>query len=327
VVRVRNFTLWVCFCLTLALSGRPAQAADRLKNQEAQGLSHYVVGLYCEDLGDLDGAISEYTKALKADPDSSFLHLNLAAVFIKKNDINEAIVQLKQSIERKPSAVEPHALLALLYATQNNEDLAAQEYTIALENAAELEPKNIEIYKSLGAVYLQQNKLKEAESIFKIIVVMAPEDVEAHFYLASIYSDLKDNIAVERELKKALKLNPAYHQALNFLGYFYLEQDRNINQAGQMIKKAVVLEPGNGAYLDSLGWFYFKKKNFKKALIELENAASLIDDPVVYKHLGDVYLELGNRKSAKTSWDKSLKLDATQKEVEDKLGNLATYAK
>ena len=80
----------------LAKASRPAQALDanRLENhglasfsqsqEDARGLSHYIVGLYCEDLGDLDGAIAEYQKALATDPGSSLLHLNLASVFIKK---------------------------------------------------------------------------------------------------------------------------------------------------------------------------------------------------------------------------------------------------
>lgn len=277
------------------------------------------MGLYCEDLGDIDRAIQEYQKALKADPQSSLLHLNLASVFIKKNDALSAIAQLKQSIGLAPDAVEPHAILALVYAAQNKPDLAAGEYTLALKNAAKLEPKNIEIYKSLAAIYLQQEKLKEAESIFKLIAGLAPADAQAHFYLGSIYYDSKDYIAAEKEFKAALKLKPDYHEALNFLGYFYLERDKEINRAGDLIRKALSFEPDNGAYIDSLGWFYFKKGKFKEALSELEKAASFLSDPVIYEHLGDVYLKLGNRDTARLNWDKSLKLDPNQEKVKEKL--------
>ena len=294
-------------------------SAAALDIEDVKGLSHYIMGLYCEDLGDIDRAIQEYQKALKADPQSSLLHLNLASVFIKKNDALSAIAQLKQSIGLAPDAVEPHAILALVYAAQNKPDLAAQEYTLALKNATKLEPKNIEIYKSLGAIYLQQEKLKEAESIFKLIAGMSPADAQAHFYLGSIYYDSKDYIAAEKEFKAALKLKPDYHEALNFLGYFYLERDKEINRAGDLIRKALSFEPDNGAYIDSLGWFYFKKGKFKEALRELEKAASYLSDPVIYEHLGDVYLKLGNRDSARLNWDKSLKLDPNQEKVKEKL--------
>lgn len=294
-------------------------AALDIAKEDTEGLSHYIMGVYCEDLGDIDRAIQEYQKALKSDPESSLLHLNLASAFIKKNDAVSAIAQLKQSIGLAPDAVEPHAILALVYAAQNNPDLAVQEYALALKNAAKLAPKNIEIYKSLGEIYLQQGKLKEAETIFKLVLGMAPADAQAHFYLGSIYYDSKDYIAAEKEFKAALKLKPDYHEALNFLGYFYLEQDKNINKAGAMIRKALEFEPENGAYIDSLGWFYFKKGKFKEALSELEKAASYLSDPVIYEHLGDVYLKLGNRDSARLNWDKSLKLDSNQEKVKEKL--------
>ena len=296
-----------------------ALGADK---EYVQSLSRYIMGVYCEDLGDIDRAIREYQQAIKGDPASSLLHLSLASAFIKKNDAASAISQLNEAAGLAPEAVEPHAVLALVYASQNKQELAGQEYELALKNASKLEPGNIEIYKSLGLIYLQCKKLKEAESIFKLITGMAPADAEAHFYLASVYYETKDYGPAEKELKAALKLKPDYHEALNFLGYFYLEQDRNIDKAGSMIRKALSFDPENGAYIDSLGWFYFKKGKFKDALGQLEKAASLLSDPEIYDHLGDVYLKLGNRGDARLNWEKSLKLEADQEKVKQKLFKL-----
>ena len=322
----------VCLGLTLVLGVCPAGALDKDKSENqslasgslndkeyTRSLNHYILGVYCENLGDLDGAVGEYQKALKTDPASPLLHLNLATVYIQKDNPAAAIEELKQSAGLAPEAVEPHALLALVYAVQQKKDLATQEYTLALKNAVKLDPKNIEIYKSLGLIYLQQKKIKEAEGIFKLIAGMAPKDAQTHFFLGSIYFEAKDYSAVEKELKIALKLKPDFHEALNFLGYFYLEQDKNIDAAGAMIKKALVFDPENGAYIDSLGWFYFKKGRFKEALAELEKAASLLDDPEIYDHLGEVFLKLGNRISAKLNWEKSLKLDSQQEKIKAKL--------
>lgn len=315
----------VYLCLTLALAVYPALASDI--KEDTRDLAHYIMGVYCEDLGDFDRAIREYELALEADPQSALLHLNLASVFIKKHDTEQAVFQLKQAIALSPEAVEPHAILALVYAAQDKTDLASREYTLALKNASKLEPKNIEIYKSLGAIYLQQKKLKEAQSIFKLITGLSPDDAQAHFFLGSIYFDSKDYPSAEKELKIALKLKPDYHEALNFLGYFYLLQNKNINAAGRMIKEALDADPENGAYIDSLGWFYFKKGRYKEALQELEKAASLMSDPEIYDHLGDVFLKLGNRDSAKLNWEKSLKLDSTQEKIKTKLLKLTNNGK
>ncbi len=318
-MKLRYLNSVVCLCLLLALFAPTARALDADRLENTQSLSHYITAIYCEDLGDIDKAIQEYRKALESDNQSSLLHLNLASAFIKKNDIPSAILELKQSINLAPDAIEPHAILALVYTTQNKTDLATQEYAFALKNAAKLEPENIEIYKNLAAVYLQQRKLKEAEGILKLITGLAPLDAQAHFYLGSVYYDLKDYAATEKEFKVAIKLKPDYHEALNFLGYFYLEQNRNIDKAGGLIKKALSFDPENGAYVDSLGWFYFKKGKFKEALSHLEKAASFLSDPVIYEHLGDVFMKLGNWDNAKLNWEKSLKLDSTQEQVKEKL--------
>ena len=339
-VRVKYRNCVICFCLVLAFSVLPAQAIDTPKTEkdgllfngqsqkeDVRSLSHYIVGVYCENLGDLEGAVCEYQKAQEADPQSSLLHFNLASVFIQKNNPVLAIKELKQSIGLAPEAVEPHALLALVYAAQDKADLATGEYVLALENATKLKQGNVDIYKGLAVAYLQQNKLKQAEGIFKLIVNMAPEDAQPHFYLGSIYYDLKDYSSVERELKSAVKLKPDYHEALNFLGYFYLEQDKNIDQAGLLIKQALVLDPENGAYLDSLGWFFYKKNKFKEALSYLEKAASLVTDPVIYDHLGDVFFKLKNIDSAKLNWEKSLKLDSQSAKIKAKLFSVTNHGK
>ncbi|MDD5561596.1 MAG: tetratricopeptide repeat protein [Candidatus Omnitrophica bacterium] len=331
-MKFRYFNSLVCFCLSSALVAQTAQAldADRLEgvslssagqshNENTQGLSHYITALYYEDIGDIDSAIRQYHKALALDSQSPLLHLNLASAYIKKNDIPSAITELKQSISLAPDAVEPHAILALIYTTQNKTDLAAQEYAFALKNVTKIEPENIDVYKSLGAIYLQQNKLREAEGIFKLVTGLSPRDAQPHFYLGSIYYELKDYAGVEKELKEAVRLKPDYHEALNFLGYFYLEQNRNINKAGVMIRKALSFEPENGAYIDSLGWFYFKKGKFKEALTYLEQAVSFLSDPVIYEHMGDVFMKLGNCDNARLNWEKSLKLDSTQERVKEKL--------
>jgi Tfp pilus assembly protein PilF len=310
----------------LALVVSTAQALD-IHKEDAGSLSHYILGVYCEGLGDLEGAAQEYQKALETDSQSSLLHLNLASVFIQKNNLALATDELKQSIGLAPEVVQPHALLALVYAAQNKADLAAGEYILALENATKFEPDNIDNYKGLGSIYLQQKKLKQAESIFKLVLNMAPADPEAHFYLGSIYYNSENYSSAEKELKSAIKLKPDYQEALNFLGYFYLEQDKNIDKAGLMIKQALVSDPKNGAYLDSLGWFYYKKGKFRVAISYLERAAFFLSDPVIYDHLGDVFLKLGNIDSAKLNWEKSLKLDSRSDKIKAKLLKFTNHVK
>lgn len=280
------------------------------------------MGAMHERLGDTDAAISEYKKAQKADSQNSVIHLDLASLYIKKNDTQKAIEELAIAAKIDPEAVEPHAILAILYSSQNKPDLAASEYEIALKNASKLQPENIGIYRTLGAVYLQQKKYKEAENVYRLIFNLSPNDSEAHFYLANIYEELKNRDAAVLELKKSLELNPDYHEALNYLGYLYVEENQNLDKAEAMIRKALEMQPDNGAYADSLGWLYFKQGKLKEALRELERASSLLEDPVIYDHLGDAYFKTYDVEKAKVSWEKSLNLDPKQDGIKKKIEEL-----
>lgn len=277
------------------------------------------MGAMYEDLGDIDRAIREYKQAARSDYQSAVIHLNLASSYIKNNNIPAAITELNLAAKLDPEAVEPHLVLALLYSSDDKSGLATAEYETALENASKLQPQNIDIYRTLGAIYLQQKKFKEAENIYRLIIGLSPLDSGAHFYLANIYEELKNRNAAKNELKKALELKPDYPEALNYLGYLYVEESKNLDQAEILIKKALEIDPDNGAYIDSLGWLYFKQGKFKEAIKELERATSLLEDAVIYDHLGDAYLKINDRENARLNWQKSRQLDPKQEKVKEKL--------
>ncbi|MDD4980990.1 MAG: tetratricopeptide repeat protein [Candidatus Omnitrophica bacterium] len=272
-----------------------------------------------EQQGDIGMAIREYKKALKTDNENAVIHLNLAATYIKDNRIPDAIKELELTTRLDPEAAEPHAILALLYSSQNKPEPAAAEYEIALKNASKREPDNIDIYKGLGLVYLQQKKIQDAEYIYKLILNLSPDDPEAHFYLASIYDESRKRGLAIAELKKSLKSKPDYPEALNYLGYLYVQENQNLDSAEIMIKKALEMQPDNGAYVDSLGWLYFKQGKIQEAIGQLNKAASLMDDPIIYDHLGDVYFKVNDAANAKLNWEKSLKLDPKQERVKVKI--------
>ena len=82
------------------------------------------------------------------------------------------------------------------------------------------------------------------------------------------------------------------------------------------------VDPENGAYMDSLGWVYFKKGMFEEALKQLETASQLIEDPVVFEHLGETYIKLGKQEEAAQAWKKALEIDPENEEVKKKIETL-----
>lgn len=278
-----------------------------------------------DDLGEVNNAIEEYKNALKSDNQNIVIHLNLALSYIKDNDIEKAVKELIACAKIDAQAVEPHAILAFLYSLQNRAEEADEEYEIALKNASKLNPKNISIYKNLGLLYLQQKKTDAAEKMFRLVIGSADKDADAHYYLANIYDEKGDKNGAETELKKTLEINPDYHEALNYLGYFYIEQGKNLDEAKGLIDRALKFQPDNGAYVDSLGWFYFKKGDINLAIKTLTRAIELLKDPVIYDHLGDACFKSGKNDNALENWKKSLELNPDNKEIKKKIEKLEKF--
>ncbi len=315
----RRISLILC-CLSLALC--TSTSACALDKRLSLTLTHYIMASMHEQSGDTEEAVVEYKKALELDPRNALIHLNLALCYLRQNDASRATLELNLAVKYDAEAIEPHAVLALLYFSQGKPELATVEYELALQNASKIEPKNIDVYKSLGIVYLRQKKLKDAENTYRLILDLSPTDSEAHFYLANIYDEFKNREETIVELKKAIELRPDYAEALNYLGYLYIEDNKNLDIAEGLIRKALALEPENGAYIDSLGWLYFKQGKFSDAVQELKKASLLLDDRVIFDHLGDAYLKLNDRQNAITSWEKSLIIDPKQDQVKQKLDKL-----
>lgn len=299
----------------LAINSR----AIAFDNKESFALSRYIIaGMYLQ-LGDVKSAIQEYEVALKADSQNPAIHLGLATAFLKNDQADKAAEELGLTVKFDPEAVEPHAILALLYFSQNKANLANSEYEIALKKAINIQPENVDIYKNLGFLYLREKKFKEAEAIYRLALKISSNDAQIYFYLANISDELKNRPEAIKNLNKALELKPDYSQALNYLGYLYVEDGINLDQAGVMISKALEIEPGNAAYIDSLGWFYFKQGRLAQAIQELEKAAGLMSDPEIYDHLGDVYYKMNDPAKAGINWRKSLEMDNTQEKIKNKL--------
>ena len=303
-----------------------AGACRAAESAKASALSHYITGLIYNRRGEQKNSIREFKKALKADPQNVYIRMKLAVCYMGEEDYPGAVVELQSAAKLRPEMAEPHALLSLVYYLLEEPDKTIQEYESALRAAAETKPDDARISVSLGRLYLYRGKLEQAGQVFRRIVNLSPSSWEAHFYLGDIRYRLGDKKGAEAELVKTIALNGDCHQALNYLGYMYLEEGRHIREAEAMIKKAVSLAPDNGAYVDSLGWLYFKKGMIKEAGRELRKAAALLNDPVILDHLGDFYLKTGDKDKAAQEWRESLRLDPEQEEVRAKLEKLSGQA-
>lgn len=117
------------------------------------------------------------------------------------------------------------------------------------------------------------------------------------------YERLGNNDHAEKDLLAALKYQPDHPYLLNYLGYSWADQGKNLKRAKSMIEKAVALRPDDGYIADSLGWVLYREGDFAAALPHLEKAAEMQPyDPTINDHLGDVYWQVGRVMEARFQW-------------------------
>lgn len=113
----------------------------------------------------------------------------------------------------------------------------------------------------------------------------------------------------EADFLKALSFQPDQPLVLNYLGYSWVEQRRNLKQALEMIERAVRLRSNDGFIIDSLGWAHYQLGSFPRAVGYLERAVELTpQDPTINDHLGDAYWRVGRFYEARFQWQRALSL-------------------
>jgi len=129
----------------------------------------------------------------------------------------------------------------------------------------------------------------------------------------------------EADFLKALELEPDQPFVLNYLGYSWVEQGRNIGRARKMIEKAVSRRRDDGYIIDSLGWVLYRLGEWKEAARHLERAVLLRpQDAVINDHFGDALWRVDRRNEARFQWKRALSMEPDEeliKGIEAKLKN------
>jgi len=236
----------------------------------------------------------------------------------------EDAIDVYRSIERdspyyRLSGVE----IALDEARLGKNDAAISD----LKALTAADPGDIETWTALGDTYRSTEKYAEASGAYdRAIALLKPDNAKdwpIYFARAVSEEGAKNWNAAEIDLKKALQLAPDEPAVLNYLGYSYVDQNRNIQEALGMLEKAHALKPSDGYIADSVGWAYFKIGRFADAARLLENAVELVPgDPTINDHLGDAYWRVGRKLDARFQWSHALAFgpdDAQKSLIEKKL--------
>jgi tetratricopeptide (TPR) repeat protein len=188
--------------------------------------------------------------------------------------------------------------------------------TLARDNPTDLAP-----LEALGNIMRGNKRFTEAADYYTRAIALIDKPEAKHwvyFYSrGTCYERMKKWALAEADLQRALQLSADQALVLNYLGYSWIDQNRNLKQGLALIEKAVRQKPDDGYIVDSLGWAHYRMGNYKEAVKNLERAVELRpEDPVLNDHLGDAYWRVRREREARFQWDQALTLKPEPEDAE-----------
>lgn len=279
-------------------------------------------GMLAEDPSDLDAqlrmglvygeqknypkAIHQLNQILTVRPAELKVRDYLGYLYEETKDYPKAIEAYRHNLRLEPSYFEGHLHLGVL-------QYRLKQYADAIEHlreASRLNPKQPESHIVLGLSHFQSEQYEPSLQAFLEGIRYNPDNADLHFNAGTVYDKLNRFDDVVTSMQTTLTLDPHHADALNYLGYSYAERGVKIEEAITLTKQAVALRPTNGYYVDSLAWAFFKKGLLAEALTEMKRAVALVgDDPVIYEHLGEIFIKQQHLSDGREALLHSLELD------------------
>ena len=243
--------------------------------------------------------------ALFVDDDHHFARLLLAQQLTDYGQTDIALANLK----RIPDG-GMFGQLARLAESAVFEEAGDSERSISLMKAvADRDPSNAYLFHRLGDTYRRNSMFRQSRNAYMASLALGRDTGGLHRSLGVSLERLGETQAAETHLLRAIEIDPGDAYALNYLGYWWADEGRKLDQAIAMIERAVSHRPSSGFFVDSLGWVHYKLGDPVRAVGYLERATELEpSDPEITGHLGDVYWALGRREEAMFKWRLALTL-------------------
>ena len=298
--------------LVVTGTARRAQAAARGVSSPTDGMAEAYVSLAgtLRGQGSGDFVLVLAQLALRLRPGFAPALMLTADVLAEEKQEEQALAALQRVASDDPLA--PLASLrraAILDKLDRPDDAVA-----ALRRLADANPDLPQPAAHLGDLLRRRNRFPEAATAYDQALARVPQpgvrDWPLHYSRAIARERAGDWPRAESDLLRALELSPDQPYVLNYLGYTWADQGRNLDRAKAMLLRATELRPQDGNIADSLGWVLFRLGDLRGAVTWLEKAVELEPrSAVINDHLGDAYWSAGRQREARFQWRRALNLE------------------
>ncbi len=250
------------------------------------------------NIGKKKEAQEAYVKAISLNDVPNTVWIQLYILDAELEDYDHLTEITKQGIQKNPKDPFGYFYHALAQQQKNNNQAAADVLL-----------KSFEVKRELAddlTVYTPQLTLQ-------MLIT-----------LGDVSFQLKNYERADSSYEAALEIDPNNATVLNNYAYYLSERNTKLEKAERMSKKSNLLEDNNSAFLDTYAWIMYKMKNYKEALVWIEQALELPDAQnraELLTHYGDILFKLGEVDKAIIQWEKAMGKGGDKVALENRIKN------
>jgi tetratricopeptide (TPR) repeat protein len=287
------------FLIALALAALAVDAGAQDKGAVAEATKYFDRANKFVEAGSLPRAKQEYEKAIKLYPKYLDAYYNLGVVCEKLGQKGGAIDEYKHYLEIKPDDADVWNQIGVLY----DETGSKMEARSAYGKALTINPKYGRAHHNLGVLLKEAGDLKGAEQHLETFVKLEEEagrqDGDAYYSLGILYLQESRDKEAKQLLQKAIDTDPSVPHYNNAMGDTYLVEKRP-DLSIVYYQKALEKDPNYVLAYSGLGDAYGQLKERDKALTSYHKALELRPDyALVYYKLGLFYEDTNSAEAIK----------------------------
>ncbi|NEP81005.1 MAG: tetratricopeptide repeat protein [Okeania sp. SIO3B3] len=243
-----------------------------------------------------------------------------AELYLTQGKLEEAIVAGNQALEIVPDFLPIYKTLGNIFHKMGEIDKAKEWYLKAINR----QPEWAEIHANLGSLYAQEKQWQLAIKSYQEAISIKANVPGFYRNLGKIWQQI-GKIELARECQEqALSLEAEYPQASEYLksGKNLLE-NREIESAIAHFQEAIKFNPSLANAYQKLGDALFEKKELHQAIKSYEQAIELKPDLFIAHHkLGKVFQETGELDTAIIEFKLAIEINQNSPFPYKKLGEI-----
>lgn len=307
------------YALLLASTGRDEEARAMLTPYAAGTtvIPGAVRSLGVLDLqsGDLDAANTRFENLL-ATGAQSYEALYYLAVVAERREDYERAARYYARVTGGDYALAAQQRVAKIKAEQSGIEAGLAHLDEFGRAQVSLGP---DIVAARAGLVSSQGDDKRALGILGAGLQQYPDSMDLRMARVFAYERAGRHDAAVRDLRELLHERPGDGVVQNALGYTLADAGQQLDEAQALISGALAQTPDSAAVLDSMGWVLFRQGKPAEALPFLLRASELGDDAELDLHLGEVQWALGDRATARQTWQSGLERRPDARELKERL--------